>query len=390
MDRARAPVAKRAHGSSVRCWLSPARAAANCRRSPTRSRRTRRAAAPLRRGRSPRCSGSSWASCAGRRGVGRLSPLPEPLHVVGIASRHRADALTRFASSRHRSDDGMETMVQRLKRTLARVSDGGGGARRLHDLRGRSSPALLYHPSSPLSHVVTNPLVRRLLTGILMGTTAILLVHSPWGRQSGAHMNPSFTLTFLRLGKIAPWDALFYVAGQFAGAVLGLVVAGLLIGSVLTSPEVNFVATQPGARGTSRGVRRRARDLVRADADGADHVEHRRLARLTPYLGRHAGRDLHHARSTALGHEHESRHGRSVRRSWGTSGTRSGSTSPRRRSGCCSRQNSTSASRAARSVWCAKLLHLHGRRCIFNCEYPMPAGDADRRAPAAAWTEEER
>src|SRR5204862_5502510 len=28
------------------------------------------------------------------------------------------------------------------------------------------------------------------------------------------------------------------------------------------------------------------------------------------------------------------------------------------------------------SVWCAKLLHLHGRRCIFNCEYPAPAGDA--------------
>ena len=56
------------------------------------------------------------------------------------------------------------------------------------------------------------------LTGIAMGLTAIAIVYSPWGKQSGAHFNPSVTLTFWRLGKVATWDAVFYVAAQFAGA----------------------------------------------------------------------------------------------------------------------------------------------------------------------------
>ena len=40
--------------------------------------------------------------------------------------------------------------------------------------------------------------------GLAMGATAIALIYSPWGKRSGAHMNPAMTLTFLRLGKIEP------------------------------------------------------------------------------------------------------------------------------------------------------------------------------------------
>ena len=43
--------------------------------------------------------------------------------------------------------------------------------------------------------------------GIAMGLTAVALIYSPLGARSGAHMNPAVTLTFLRLGKIAPVDA---------------------------------------------------------------------------------------------------------------------------------------------------------------------------------------
>ena len=53
-----------------------------------------------------------------------------------------------------------------------------------------------------------------------MGLTAIALIHSPWGKRSGAHMNPAVSLTFLRLGKIHPWDALFYVMVQLIGGVI--------------------------------------------------------------------------------------------------------------------------------------------------------------------------
>ena len=43
-------------------------------------------------------------------------------------------------------------------------------------------------------------IVRRALIGIAMGLTAVALIYSPWGKRSGAHMNPAVTLTFWRLG----------------------------------------------------------------------------------------------------------------------------------------------------------------------------------------------
>jgi aquaporin Z len=43
-------------------------------------------------------------------------------------------------------------------------------------------------------------------------------------------MNPAFSLMFLSLGKIAPWDALFYVVAQFIGGIAGVVLSSLLIG----------------------------------------------------------------------------------------------------------------------------------------------------------------
>ncbi len=41
--------------------------------------------------------------------------------------------------------------------------------------------------------------------------TAVAIIYSPWGQQSGGHVYPSVTLTFLCLGKVEPWDALFYI-----------------------------------------------------------------------------------------------------------------------------------------------------------------------------------
>ena len=89
----------------------------------------------------------------------------------------------------------------------------------------------------------------RMLIGIAMGLTAIGLIYSPWGKQSGAHLNPAVTLTFLRLGKVARKDAAFYILAQFAGGVAGLLVAGEFLGRTLADPAVNYVATVPGSRG---------------------------------------------------------------------------------------------------------------------------------------------
>jgi len=109
--------------------------------------------------------------------------------------------------------------------------------------------SLFEYPASPIVHAVPDPFVRRMLIGIAMGATAIALIFSPWGRRSGAHMNPAVTLTFLRLGKVRPIDALFYILAQFAGAIAGLAFFGVFARDFLTHPSVHYVATLPGSGG---------------------------------------------------------------------------------------------------------------------------------------------
>jgi len=110
--------------------------------------------------------------------------------------------------------------------------------------------ALLEHPASPVRQAIADPTLRRVLMGVAMGLTAMCIVYSPWGKRSGAHFNPSVTLTFLRLGKVQPVDAGFYVVAQCVGAVTGVLLAGLLLGRALADPAVNYVVTVPGSRGS--------------------------------------------------------------------------------------------------------------------------------------------
>src|SRR5262252_8038237 len=95
--------------------------------------------------------------------------------------------------------------------------------------------ALREHPASPVRMSVANADFRRSLGGLAMGLTAVLLIYSPFGRRSGAHMNPATTLTFYRLGKVAPWDAAFYVLSQFLGGVLGTLVGLVALGRKLAT-----------------------------------------------------------------------------------------------------------------------------------------------------------
>src|SRR5256885_7100411 len=109
---------------------------------------------------------------------------------------------------------------------------------------------VLEYPGSPLHKAIPDPLVRRALMGLAMGLTAIGIIYSPWGKQSGAHINPAVTMTFFRLGKVAPWDAVFYVIAQFAGGVAGVALVAVAGGKLLAHPSVNYVATLPGDGGT--------------------------------------------------------------------------------------------------------------------------------------------
>jgi aquaporin Z len=108
---------------------------------------------------------------------------------------------------------------------------------------------LLFDPSQPAVTAIPDAAMRRVLMGIAMGVTAILIIHSPMGRRSGAHFNPAITLTYLRLGKIGGWDASFYVVFQFAGGVAGVGFSALMLGRSLAVPDVDYAVTVPGKYG---------------------------------------------------------------------------------------------------------------------------------------------
>ena len=110
---------------------------------------------------------------------------------------------------------------------------------------------LLFHPGSPFVEGLPEPMLRRALMGLIMGLTAIAIIYSPWGQQSGAHLNPAVTLTFWRLGKVASWDAAFYALAQFVGGALGVLVVLALLGAIFADPPVSYLATMPGAAGAA-------------------------------------------------------------------------------------------------------------------------------------------
>ena len=108
---------------------------------------------------------------------------------------------------------------------------------------------LLEYPASPVRQALPDPVVRRVLIGIAMGLTAIAIIYSPLGQRSGAHFNPSVTLTFFRLGKVEPWDAFFYVIAQFVGGVTGVFLAALVLPELVAAPSVQYAVTVPGMSG---------------------------------------------------------------------------------------------------------------------------------------------
>ena len=108
---------------------------------------------------------------------------------------------------------------------------------------------ILEHPASAINKALPHPVFRRFLMGLAMGLTAIGIIYSPWGKQSGAHINPSTTLTFFRLGKVAKWDAIFYVIAQFIGGLIGALIASAALSTWVSHPAVHYVVTMPGAAG---------------------------------------------------------------------------------------------------------------------------------------------
>jgi aquaporin Z len=112
---------------------------------------------------------------------------------------------------------------------------------------GLSVVVVDFAPGLPVAGAVTDPDLRRLVTGLLFAATATALVYSPLGRISGGHFNPAVTLAFLHLRKITWPGAVGYAIAQVTGAVLGAYLVVLVWGRDATSVDVG--ATLPALGG---------------------------------------------------------------------------------------------------------------------------------------------
>ena len=108
---------------------------------------------------------------------------------------------------------------------------------------------VLEHPLSPVRASIDSGTLRRALMGLAMGLTAILIIYSPWGKRSGAHINPAVTLAFYRLDKVQSPDVVFYILFQFVGGALGVWLSYVVLIDLLADPAVGFVVTRPGESG---------------------------------------------------------------------------------------------------------------------------------------------
>lgn len=228
--------------------------------------------------------------------------------------------------------------------------------------------ALLEHPGSLANHVLQSPFQRHALSGLAMALTLLLLIHSSWGKRSGAHMNPAVTLMFLRLGKVESWDGLFYILFQFGGGLSGVVFSFLVIGQALAHPSVNFAATEPGIWGTRAAFVAEFLISFLLASSVLITSNHKTLARFTPFFAAtlvatyitfeapFSGMSMNPARTLGSAIPAQAFHALWIY-----------FTAPPL--AMLIAAELYLRVRSARAVYCAKFHHHNAARCIFRCRY---------------------
>ena len=105
------------------------------------------------------------------------------------------------------------------------------------------------YPGSLVHSRFPDPLGQRVVIGLGLGTATLLLIKSPLGEASGAHMNPAITLTFFYLGKIRLVDLCFYIIAQVTGIFATLFVLSRLLPEPVMHPAVNYLISMSGSAG---------------------------------------------------------------------------------------------------------------------------------------------
>ncbi len=142
--------------------------------------------------------------------------------------------------------------------------------------------SLLYGRNSAVANMGLSWLARSALMGAIVAGGTFSIIHSPFGRRSGAHFNPALTMAYFSLGTMHRWDAFSYVMAHFFGGIAGVFFAHQLLGANLSDFPVRYVVTLPGRNGTMIAL---AAEFVTSFALMEVVLlasNHRKLARYTP------------------------------------------------------------------------------------------------------------
>jgi aquaporin Z len=144
--------------------------------------------------------------------------------------------------------------------------------------------ALLYSSGSPINRFALSASNKAALIGVAVALATYLIIRSPFGRRSGAHFNPAITLAHFHLGRVHRWDALYYVAFQFIGALGGVFVAHQILGERLSAAPVCYVVTTPGNYGSLIAFVAEFSLSALLMSVVLFATNHRNLARFSPFL----------------------------------------------------------------------------------------------------------
>src|SRR5262249_164178 len=143
---------------------------------------------------------------------------------------------------------------------------------------------LLQHPHSPIRQTIQSAMVRRGLMGVAVAATVVAIVLSPWGKQSGGHINPAITFTFYRLANVDFWDSYLEGLAQFGGGGGGVAMAAYLLRGAAGDEAVRYAATIPGSYGSGVAFAAEAAISFSLMLTILFVPNHRVLARYTSYF----------------------------------------------------------------------------------------------------------